>query len=124
MNFWDNKLNGTPVDKPVVPRNMFSPQYVQQAPVQEAYTSTVRMTQGDVCPNCGSTSYRAMVPGAGNAVSSCFECGYNPRFEQSGFNTPSLRTEKGVARPARQTNDRSTMAMGLAAIANGTGLHA
>lgn len=59
-----------------------------------------RDNKGD-CPACGSGNYH-QPKGMPNAITQCYNCGYNPRFgEQSGTaGIPDSNT--GPAQPARQ----------------------
>jgi hypothetical protein len=51
---------------------------------QDGYTSTKAQSAKDtaLCPECDSPNYLA-AKGHPNAMKQCFNCGYNPRFEQS-----------------------------------------
>lgn len=109
MSFWEKKLNNEKVQKPLLSNNMYglyTPQIPapQTVPAQPQYQPSVRTIQGSVCPGCGSDNYRANV---GSYAIACPECGYHPRFEQSGYGEAHL-SDKG-ARPTRQTGDSQTM---------------
>lgn len=123
MSFWANKLNGQaptaqPITRELYPTTpLYTPQASQpQAVPMESYTPTVRLTQGSTCPGCGSTNYRGTV---GERAISCPECGYHPRFEQSGYGERSLRTAPGDATPARQISGGQTMQGALAVLKSG-----
>lgn len=125
MSFWANKLNGTP-QKPVVPsRDLFGIYTPRVSPPEtvseETYTPTVRLTQGGNCPGCGSENYRANV---GSYAIACPECGYHPRFEQTGYGEGSLRTAGQKAAPAKQIHDEGFSLKGAFAELNaGGGAH-
>lgn len=130
MSFWDSKLNGTaPPVSPVISRDMFglyrpgnTPPPVSSPssiPTTQDYTPNVRLKQGGRCPDCGSDKY---LPYGSYAIA-CSECGYHPRFEQSGHGERSLKTKPGVARPARQSSDYQTMQGSIALLNAGGGEH-
>lgn len=121
MNFWANRLNGQQVQAPLPTSRQLYPAlvpYTPQSPSQEtvspaqSYTPTARMTQGSTCPGCGSDKYRAF----GSYAIACGECGYHPRFEQSGYGDSNLRDPGMVATPARQTIGTQTMQGAIAAL--------
>jgi ribosomal protein L37AE/L43A len=128
MSFWAEKLNGitntTPTPLPVS-RELYGiytnpvaqPQTVS---TQQEYIPTVRMTQGSTCPGCGSDKYLGRI---GERAVSCAECGYHPRFEQTGYGTPSLRAESGAVTPARQYHGGQTMQKSIAILNLGGGEH-
>lgn len=124
MSFWASKLNGEQPKPAVIPsRDMFGlyntpgyPQPQQSIPQQE-YVPTRRLTQGGQCPGCGSSSYMPHPPGQPNTTVACSECGYHPRFEQSGYGEGSIRTPGAPTPPARQTGDHQTMGGALAQLA-------
>lgn len=129
MSFWANKLNGEPVKQPTVPnRELYgiynpatTPQQVPQTssiPDGE-YKPTVRLKEGGQCPGCGSDKYMTM----GSYAVACGECGYHPRFEQSGYGERSLNTKPGEAQPARQSGDSQTMQGAIATLNAGGGDH-
>ncbi len=91
-----------------------------QTPQAQEYTPSVRLKQGDTCPGCGSDKYFRPSP---NFMPTCGECGYNPRFEQSGYGERSLPTKKGEATPARQVMGGQTMEASIAALKVGQGEH-
>lgn len=109
MSFWEKKLNNERVEKPKLSRDLYGfPTPQQSAPQtvseQVAYTPTVRTIQGGFCPGCGSENYRGNF---GSYAIACPECGYHPRFQQSGYGEPHLE-DKGASR-SRQTGDSQTM---------------
>lgn len=131
MSFWANKLNGTPPPAPVLPSRdlyvMYKPpgqslqiDHIPEKPLPtEGYTPSVRLKQGSICPDCGSDKYMPY----GSYAIACGECGYHPRFEQSGHGERSLQTKPGVATPARQPGDHQTMAGSIALLNAGGGDH-
>jgi len=128
MSFWANKLNNEPVRPTNIPsRDMFGvnpapiPQQTpqpQSIPNQE-YVPSVRLKEGGRCPGCGSDKYMTM----GSYAVACAECGYHPRFEQSGYGERSLNTKPGEAQPARQSGDSQTMQGAIATLNAGGGDH-
>lgn len=130
MSFWANKLNGTPPPPPPIPsRDMFfTTQSLPQAPEAQwqsipgkpdEYQPSVRLKQGGTCPGCGSDKYMQV----GDRAVACGECGYHPRFEQSGYGERSLFVEKGAVQAARQSGDHQTMAGSIANLNSGGGDH-
>lgn len=129
MSFWANKINGQEV-KPVAPasRDLFSlynpvtiPQQTPQPdsiPNQE-YKPSVRLKEGGHCPGCGGDKYMTY----GSYAIACGECGYHPRFEQSGYGERSLQTKPGEAQAARQSGDSQTMQGAIAVLNTGGGDH-
>jgi hypothetical protein len=133
MNFWANKLQGTPQQAPVAPsRSLFNPVPLpvpntvptvpQGPPVAPKYVPSVPMTTGSVCPGCGSDNYRP--PVAGQAIA-CGDCGWHPRFQQEGYGLRALRTDKGgPAQPARQVAGQGqTLQAAIAVLNAGGGEH-
>jgi ribosomal protein S27AE len=126
MSFWAQKLNGETVKPTTVPsRDMFNvytaptpPQQNQQQSIQE-YIPSVRLKEGGRCPGCGSDKYMTY----GSYAIACGECGYHPRFEQSGYGERSLRSEAGEAQPARQSKDSQTLGQSIAVLNAGGGEH-
>jgi len=59
----------------------------------------------------------------GSYAIACGECGYHPRFEQSGYGERSLQTKPGEAKPARQSGDSQTMQGAIATLNAGGGEH-
>jgi hypothetical protein len=59
----------------------------------------------------------------GSYAIACGECGYHPRFEQSGHGERSLNTKPGEATPARQSGDSQTMQGQIATLNAGGGDH-
>jgi Zn ribbon nucleic-acid-binding protein len=102
MNFWANKLNGNPVQQTVIPsRDLFNiTGGTAQTPEinTSEYVPSVRLKEGGRCPGCSSDRYMSM----GSYAIACSECGYHPRFEQTGYGERSLKTKPGEATPARQ----------------------
>lgn len=129
MSFWAEKLNGVQSSTPVVlpqSRELYglynTPQAsAQQAvPAQQEYVPTANLIQGSVCPGCSSTRYRASV---GSRAIACPECGYHPRFEQSGYGERSLRSQPGEVSAARQPSGGQTMQASIALLNAGGGEH-
>lgn len=138
-NFWARKLgiDTSPAPAPFQRTNNPFPLYtapevaqgavpsqqvaVPQGQVQETqeYAPSVRLKQGEVCPGCGGDKYFRPSP---NIMPTCGECGYNPRFEQSGYGERSLPTQKGEkVAAARQATGGQTMAASIAALNAGQG---
>lgn len=86
----------------------------------QEYTPSVRMKQGELCPGCGSDLYFRPTP---NTMPTCGACGFNPRFEQSGYGERSLKTEPGQAKPAAQVAGGQTMQAAIATLNAGGGEH-
>lgn len=130
MSFWAEKLGmaeqvATPPSPPVS-RDLYglynrpvSPQQETPAP-QQTYTPAVRLKQGSICPGCGSDKYMGS---HGSYAIACGECGYHPRFEQSGYGERSLKSQPGEVKAARQNTNSSTMAASIAALNAGHGEH-
>lgn len=123
-NFWGAVLNNAPaVSAPAVatgyrPSPYFTPQMVPQATVpavqqpqpgqygnphiasQMAKSASLTAT----CPDCGSGNYFAP-QGMPNAMTQCYECGYNPRFGHTtaGAGMPGGQSS-GPTRPSKQLN--------------------
>jgi hypothetical protein len=127
LSFWADKLNGQPITPtPVISRDLYPATYIPSAPAQQtvpatqSYTPTVRLVQGSTCPGCGSDRYRTN----GSYAVACGECGYHPRFEQSGYGTPSLSSAHGSAIAARQIDSQgSSMHASIAELNAGGGVH-
>lgn len=129
MSFWANKLNNEPVKTPSVPsRELYSlynaptlPPQTPQTPSipNQEYQPSVRLKEGGHCPGCGSDKYMTH----GSYAIACGECGYHPRFEQSGYGERSLKTKPGEARAARQSGDSQTMAGAIVTLNQGGGDH-
>jgi len=127
LSFWANKLNGQPIPAtPIISRDLYpaTPQYIPSAPQQQTvsqpYTPKARLVQGSICPGCGSDRYRTN----GSYAVACGECGYHPRFEQSGYGTPSLSSAHDNATPARQIDSQgSSMKAAIAELNAGGGVH-
>lgn len=128
MGFWAEKINGVPSTTPAPPtsRNLFGlytnpvPQ-PQTVPVQQSYTPSVRLTQGSTCPGCGSDRYMGSY---GDRAVGCGDCGYHPRFEQSGYGMPSLPGDRGPVKAARQiATDGFTLKGAVAELNAGGGTH-
>lgn len=129
MSFWAEKLNGTPSVTPaVVPqsRELYGLYNTPQAPVYQTvpapqeYTPTVRLIQGSVCPGCQSTRYLGSI---GSRAVACPDCGYHPRFEQSGYGERSLHSQPGQVSAARQPIGGQTMKASIALLNAGGGEH-
>jgi hypothetical protein len=103
------------------PQNI--PQQTPQAPSipqqNQDYTPSVRLKEGGRCPGCMSDKYMQY----GSYAVACGECGYHPRFEQSGYGERSLQTKPGEAQPARQSGDSQTMAGAIVTLNAGGGDH-
>lgn len=129
MSFWANKLNNEPVRPNTVPsRDLYSLYNSQTLPNEspqqlsipnQEYTPSVRLKEGGRCPGCGSDKYMTM----GSYAIACGECGYHPRFEQSGYGERSLQTKPGEAKPSRQSGDSQTMQGAIATLNAGGGEH-
>lgn len=131
MSFWANKLNGEQVQPPQIPSRELYPVFnspttppatpqSHSIPNQEQeYKPSVRLKEGGRCPGCGSDKYMTM----GSYAIACGECGYHPRFEQSGYGERSLQTKPGEAQAARQSGDRQTMQGSIATLNAGGGDH-
>lgn len=129
MSFWANKLNNEPVKNNSVPsRDLYGlyssqtlpPETPQQNSIpNQEYKPSVRLKEGGRCPGCGSDKYMTM----GSYAIACGECGYHPRFEQSGYGEKSLQTKPGEAAPARQSGDSQTMQGAIATLNAGGGDH-
>jgi hypothetical protein len=92
-----------------------------QAPQAQEYTPNVRLKHGDTCPGCGGDKYFRPSP---SIMPTCGDCGYNPRFEQSGYGERSLPTQKGdKVAAARQVAGSQTMQASLATLNAGGGEH-
>jgi len=90
-----------------------------QTPQAQEYTPSVRLKQGEMCPGCGSDTYFRSQP---SAMPICAQCGYNPRFEQSGYGERSLPTQKGEkVAAARQVAGGQTMQAAIATLNTGGG---
>lgn len=110
-NFWSNALGlNTPApaparveptdqtqgpwwSRPLVPQTTQEPaqQFVQppQVPQQpQPPSKAVSARSSATCPNCGSGNY-FQPQGQPNAMTQCYECGYNPRFSQASGGIPS-----------------------------------
>lgn len=130
MSFWANKLNGEQVRPAQIPSRDLYPVYnspnippatpqAPSIPSQEEYVPSVRLKEGGRCPGCGSDKYMTM----GSYAIACGECGYHPRFEQSGYGERSLQTKPGEAQAARQSGDSQTMQGSIATLNAGGGDH-
>jgi hypothetical protein len=139
-NFWARKLgapSSAPASAPFRKSNELYPLYttptVEQGAVpsqqmavpqgqipQEEYRPAVRLKQGELCPGCGSDKYFRPSP---NYMPTCGSCGFNPRFEQSGYGERSLKTEPGQAKAAVQVAGGQTMQASLAVLQAGGGEH-
>lgn len=137
MSFWANKLNGTKQTTPIAPVNrelygLYTPVPQQQQYIPEAfqpqaqYQPSVPMTPGSVCPGCGSSSYTTKVQGH-PGTPACPECGYHPRFQQSGYarprTSPAPQQGENKATPARQAAQTQTLKGSLALLNAGGGEH-
>lgn len=139
-NFWARKLglSNAPAPAPFQPSNDLYPLYTAPKVAQGAvpseqvavpqgqnqaqeYTPSVRLKQGDTCPGCGGDKYFRASP---SMMPVCGDCGYNPRFEQSGYGERSLPTQKGdKVAAARQVAGGQTMETSIALLAAGQGEH-
>lgn len=140
-NYWARKLgvaNAAPAPAPFQASNelfpLYSPSEVAQGTVpsqqmgvpqgqipQEEYRPAVRLKQGEMCPGCGSDKYFRPSP---NYMPTCGACGFNPRFEQSGYGERSLPTQAGdKVAAAAQVAGGQTMQASLALLQAGGGEH-
>lgn len=116
MSFWDKALGGAslPPAQPA-PSNsrpfwdLTAPRVAQQiqtvvqtAPVPNAAlpSKAISAKLHDFCPSCGSDNY-FRPSGNPNAMQQCYECGYNPRFEQMAMGA-GVHADGGPATPSRQ----------------------
>lgn len=95
----------------------FVPQQESIPQPQPEYQPKAKLTKGGFCPECGSPNYRTF----GSYAIACGNCGYHPRFQQSGFGEPNLRDDGAQA--ARQSGDRQTVEQGIALLNAGGGDH-
>lgn len=130
MSFWANAINGVqeappaPVQRGLYTYNSPIPQNYQYQSPQQAYIPSVRMTEGSICPGCGSDKYpKAEKVMNGFKQGVCAECGYHPSFQQSGYGVPSLKSNPGEATPARQVRGGQTMQQSIALLNAGGGEH-
>lgn len=140
-NYWARKLGmdkSSPAPAPFQRSNELYPLYTapqvaqgavpsQQVAVPQGqdqtqeYAPTVRLKQGEICPGCGGDKYFRV---SASFMPTCGECGYNPRFEQSGYGERSLPTQKGdKVASARQVEGGQTMQASLAVLQAGGGDH-
>lgn len=129
MSFWANKLNNEPVKtSPIPSRDLYSLYNSQTIPNEtpqqlsipnQEYKPSVRLKEGGRCPGCNSDKYMSY----GSYAIACGECGYHPRFEQSGYGERSLQTKPGEATAARQSGDSQTMQGSIATLNAGGGDH-
>lgn len=91
-----------------VPQAAAAPQQVVQPVEVNAYNGTAHGSAAKAqsakhtgtCPECGSGNYRG---GLGqNEMTRCYECGYNPRFTQSGTGGGLPSGTAGPTSPSRQ----------------------
>lgn len=115
--FWEKALGGQQVPQQTVPSPQPAyqqqqpwwqqgyvpptPQQQPQVPVQSAQvpTKATSANSHEVCPSCGSGNYtKGDVAGS---MTRCFECGYNPRFDQMAFaatgGQPSTATRQAAS---------------------------
>jgi ribosomal protein S27AE len=95
------------------------PQQIAQPSGIQEYKPDVRLKQGSNCPDCGSDKYMTF----GSYAVACGECGYHPRFEQSGHGERTFKTKPGEATPARQPGNHQTMQGAIATLQSGGGDH-
>lgn len=137
-NFWARKLgvpSSAPAPSPFQKSNELYPLYtsptVEQGAVpsqqvavpqgqvpQEEYRPAVRLKQGELCPGCGSDKYFRPSP---NYMPTCGACGFNPRFEQSGYGVRSVQSDPKDVAPSRQTGGGQTMQAAIATLNAGGG---
>ncbi len=139
-NFWARKLgmtNASPAPAPFQRSNELFPLYTTpavaqgavpseqmavpqgQTPQAQEYTPSVRLKQGETCPGCGGDKYFRPSP---SIMPTCGDCGYNPRFEQSGYGERSLPSQKGEkVAAARQVTGGQTMETSIAILNSGGG---
>lgn len=85
-----------------------TPQVVQQ-PQSHAVpvpTKAISAQSTESCPMCQSDHYFKPL-GMANAMTQCYSCGYNPRFDQQAYAAKS-----GAPTTATRQNDSSSMAGG------------
>jgi len=118
MGFWDNVAGAVaPAAQPPQPATQpqstgawwMTPQQVAEAaPAQPALPEpagdyvpkkAISARSKETCPNCESGNY-FRPHGKPNAMPQCYECGYNPRFEQMAAGMPS--SKEGRVQAARQ----------------------
>lgn len=125
MSFWDNVTGGTaapaprqqaPVStqqpwfrQPVLPPTGMPqfpqgyPQAVEEPLEDPAVTASKRRAPSSrsnlTCPNCGGSNIGKPSP---NVMEQCFECGWNPRFDQMAAGIRS--GGDGPASPSRQVS--------------------
>ncbi|MFE4681566.1 hypothetical protein ACFRNJ_12110 [Streptomyces sp. NPDC056721] len=121
-NFWANKLGAArpaaPAPAPAQQQQPGGPwwappqqqpyppqQPAQQTvpqPAQEKAPARAMVAKQDThCPDCGGSNYFRPI-GQPNAMAQCYECGYNPRFQQTTAGLPSGSGGDGPATPAKQ----------------------
>lgn len=120
MNFWANKLSGGSAPRQAIPTpfTYATPQQPQSAPTP--YTPTARLIQGSICPGCGSQRYR---PNHGSYALACPDCGFHPRFEQSGYGEGSLRGETEATAARQIPMNKFTLKGAIAELNAGGGEH-
>jgi hypothetical protein len=123
MSFWENKLNGKPPAATPPPQRGLYLQYqpvqeqllvVPQQPTSEEYKPSVRLTQGNICPQCSSDNYMNY----GSYAIACDTCGYHPRFQQEGSGVHVPKEPGKKAQPARQIDSAGTNLRGQIAQMN------
>ncbi len=98
-----------PVQQPQVPQQ--APQWTATPPEEEGWGTVAGSTQkaqsarvDTNCPECGSDHFFRPAGMGMNTMTQCYDCGYNPRFSQTGGQGGMASgTDGGAARPARQT---------------------
>jgi len=122
MNFWATRLAGTPAGAPVaapsapapVVGTWFSnpllngqqvaPQTQQQAAAAEPLqvlntTKPLASRHAGTCPGCGGGNYGKT---SESTYPRCYDCGYNPRFEQAMAGGGIQTGAEGDATPSQQ----------------------
>jgi hypothetical protein len=95
--WWDSSqgIPPRPVEAPQTV-SLGQPQQGQQKP-----SAKPQVTRQDTnCPDCGGDTFFKPV-GMPNAMSQCYECGFNSRFQQSTQGLPSDRSADST--PSKQT---------------------
>ena len=118
MSFWEKALGGPVQTAPrTVPQTSHDapwwqtsflppsqpqpvPQYQGQVMEQHApvVTSAPSARSTQTCPNCGSGNYTK--GDTAGSMTRCFECGYNPRFDQMAFAATGGQPTKATTQAA------------------------
>lgn len=118
MGFWDKALTpNAPVSSAPQPVTTTEPWFRQTAipspkasipatPHVEEPPAPVKAQSArssETCPDCGSGNF-FKPQGHPNAMSQCYECGWNPRFAHSTAGAGMPTGDGGPATPARQVS--------------------